>query len=193
MGTFEWVVMGVTYAVMIALSITTAVFEMRKYKRDYSKAEREIYRVRTRKWIAVFFAVLDFVVLIGGSATLIYCSIMIEPAPKAAYAAIVFLMAFIVLIGVVMILFQGTNGVVVCEDGVWVFRLFLKTKFFRYDEIDSVLDRSELGTMGGGYFFFGKGHKQIFSLMYLRDRGVNEAYAFIQKYKTLSAEDIFKF
>ncbi|MDE6411938.1 MAG: hypothetical protein K2L02_05335 [Clostridia bacterium] len=191
MGIFEWVMMGGTYAVTIALSIPIIVLERRKNKRVFPKIEREIFRTRTQLWITVFFAVLGSVVWLGGTAVTIYCSIMIEPAPKAAYAAIVILMAFLALLSVVMILFGYTNSTVVCEEGVWVFRIFLKPKFFKYDEINLIQDKSALGIMGGGYIFFGKEHRAIFTIMYLRDKGADKAYALIQKCKSLKAEDIF--
>ncbi len=191
MGTFEWVLMGVTYAVMIILSILIVVLERQKNKRVFPKIEREIFRTRMRVWVIVFLAIIGPVVWLGGTAVLIYGSIMIEPAPKAAYALIVLLLASLMLICVVMILCGNTNTIVVCEKGVWVFRIFLKPRFFRYDEIDFVHDKSALGMMGGGYIFFGKEHRQIFSMMFLRDKGVNEAYALIQKYKLLDEEDVF--
>ncbi len=194
MGIYEWTLLGVMFAVVIIFTVLAVAFEVRKNKKFRPKIGREILRVRARRWIPVFFTATGLIALFGGTAVLVCCSILIEPAPKAAYALTLLLMTLVALLCAVMVLYAFCNFTAATEEGVWAFRIFLTPKFFGYDDFAFLRDNTAYH--GGGYLFFGTGGIKLFLLAPLRDKGACEMVALLRerapRLKRWGAEDIFR-
>ena len=190
MGIYEWTLLGVMFAVVIIFTVLAVAFEVRKNKKFRPKIGREILRVRA----PVFFTATGLIALFGGTAVLVCCSILIEPAPKAAYALTLLLMTLVALLCAVMVLYAFCNFTAATEEGGWAFRIFLTPKFFGYDDFAFLRDNTAYH--GGGYLFFGTGGIKLFLLAPLRDKGACEMVALLRerapRLKRWGAEDIFR-
>ena len=181
MGVYEWVLMAVTFAVIIAAFFIVFALEKRKYEKLKKAISQEILSVKMKPSTRIALIILVVVLLIGGPVTTVCGSLLIEPIPHAAYAAIMGMMAFGGLVCLYGILGTVYNAVYATEEGIWVSRIFLKSKFYGYDEIVSVLDTTTTFHGRGGFALFKEGRKQIFFVSQWRDRNAKELIALIKE------------
>lgn len=175
MGVYEWALLGVMYAVIVAVFLPVYLTERHKVKKLNEKITDEILRAKRRKWIRIFGLGMGALVLIGGSLTTILCSIYIETPPKGIYAVIMALMAFTVLVCLSLEVLSFSHFTAASEEGVWASRLFAKPKFIAYENVYSIWYCAR------EYVVCGKGRKKEFTLSERLDDGTAELLELLQK------------
>lgn len=186
MGLYEWVLLGVMFAVIIIVFFPVFFVERHKIKKLREQITNEILCVRKRKWTGAIGLVLGMLVLLGGTFTTIYCSINIETPPKDIYAVLMALMAFTVFVCLLLPLLAMSHLTVASEEGVWVSRLFIKPKLIRYEEISHIEDvnKTKYGyacRTRGTYIVYQENHKKAFTLIFLADSNVVEMITLLQR------------
>lgn len=184
MSVYQWVLLGVTCAVVVAAFCIVLALELRKHKK-LQHLTQVILRTKAKLPLRIFLIILGGLLLIGGPVIIICCSYLVEPIPPkedGTYAVIMGLIAFGGLFCLYGIMLTVFNTVYATEEGLWVQRLFLKTKFYRYDEVVSVIDTTY--RLYGGYAVFKKGkkgNKQIFFVSNRREKNARELIALLKK------------
>lgn len=191
MGIYEWILFGIMIAVVVAGFVGVWAAEAVKYKKISAQINRAQLTVRMYRPTEIFLLVLGVGTFFGGSFTIVYCSIKIEPAPKAIYAFVIVALALVSLL--CFYAFLGCRYYVRAagKDGVLVFCIFTKTKFYRYEEISRI---NKVTVYRGRQIFaaFGKKGEKLFSIMTGRDKGALKMVEFLQaRISGRSADEIF--
>lgn len=191
MGIYEWILFGIMISVVVAGFVGAWIAEAVKYKKISAEINRAELTVRMYRWTEIFLLVLRVGTFFGGSFTIVYCSIKIEPAPKAIYALVIVALALVSLF--CFYAFLGCRYYVRAagEDGVLVFCIFTKTKFYRYEEISRI---NKVTAYRGRQIFaaFGKKGEKLFSVMTGRDKGALKMVEFLEtRISGRSADEIF--
>ena len=179
MGIFEWVLLGAMYAVVLTVFFIPFALEVKKSKQLRGQITQEILRSKMKASTWISLMILAIILLIGAPMAVILFSLLIAPIPRGAYAAI---MAVSVVVGIGCLyetLAAVYNSVYATEEGVWVRSVFLKTKFYRYEEVASMFMLN--GTIGH-VVFFKAGGKKIFSLSHARDTNVVKMIALLREH-----------
>jgi len=171
--------------IIIVVPIVLSVFWLCKTRAEKKLTTDGSIKTRPSKLLTGFFLGFGIIVLCGGIFGIVYCSITDKEHTSAAT---------IIILAVCVALFSGLgffgyayarfNSVIADNDGVHVYRLFRKKRYYRYEEIGSFKDSTAIGALGGltGY---DKNGKKIFTAdamligasavaQRLRDRGVTE-------------------
>ena len=177
MGVYEWVLLGVTFAVTLAAFFIVLALELRKHKTLCAQIPQVILRTRIKLIFRIVLMITSVLLLIAAPVVVICGSLLIEPIPHGPYAAIMALIAFGGLMSLCGIFASFYNEVYATEEGVWVRRIFLKTKFYRYEEIRSVFDGTYFWM--GAFIIYKEGRKKIFSIAPVKDINANELIALL--------------
>lgn len=196
MSVYQWALMGAGYAVVLAAFFIVLALEIKKNQKLQAQLKQEILRTKMILIIRLILIFLAGLLLIGGPVIIVCCSFLVEPIPPSddgMYAVIIGLIAFGGLFCLYGVLLTVFNVVYATEEGIWVRRLFLKTKFYRYDEVVSVLDTTY--SLYGGYAVFKTGKKQMFFVSHKREKNARELIAIIKErspaLKGWDSNDIF--
>lgn len=162
MGVYEWGMLGGMLAVVMVTVLVSYISVDRKNKALRQGITGELLNTHIRKWLQIFFVVLGLIVLIGGTLITVICSIKIELPTKGEFAILIALMTFTILLCFFCFLPMRYNFVSATEEGVWVRRVFLKPKFFRYNELISIQNNSFV--LNGGFIIYAINQKKAFSL-----------------------------
>lgn len=182
-----WETLLISLLIVVILPIVFSFFWFFKVRGEKKISSQDVIRTRPPKVLSGFFLGFALFVLLGGIAALIYCCIT-----DSEHTTIPGVITLSVCIGAFSVLgffsfaYVRFNYVVVDTAGVLVCRLFRKKRYYRYDEIDSFQDTTNLGIMGGliGYY---KNNKKIFAIeavhigtsavaQRLREHGVQEKF-----------------
>ena len=183
MGFTETLVTTLGIAVVVPLAF--AVFWLCKKRGEKRMKNAERIVTRPPVILSGFFLGFALLVFVGGVAGLIYCCV--TDRENTTVAAVIVLSVCIALfsaIGFFGYLFVRFNYVAADGEGITAYRLFRKTKFYRYEEIAYFHDQTALG-IAGGLTGYGKGNKKLFAveavhigtsavLEKLREHGVRE-------------------
>ena len=193
MGVYEWVLMGVTYAVILAVFFTALALEVKKNIKLKGQITQEILRAKMRLWARIFFLALGVLTWLGSTATIICCTLLIEPAPKFVYAVVMLMIVFVEFLCGYGFLASYYNVVYATEEGVWVSRVFMKSAFYRYEEVASILDTTY--SLYGGYTVFKRGGKKMFTVSHKREKNARELIELIKSrspaLKRWDSNDVF--
>ena len=162
MDLYQWIIMGAAYAVMLAAFFSVFALEVRKNKK--LKEAMPQYRLCTKRKPGgkIALIILAAIFLVGGPVAMICLSLLVEPIPREDFGAFIAAVVLIVFGGLICLFgLLGTiyNVIYVTEDGIWVRRFLLKSKFCSYDDVESVLDNTF--SWNGGYTVFKKGRKNV--------------------------------
>lgn len=127
-----------------------------------------------------------FMVLAGIAAVISIYVTDRENTTMQQYIIIVICFTVLACIGFLGYIILRFNYVVTDANGVHVYRLFRKKKYYRYEEIGCFLNKLEMG-IAGGLICYDKNNKKIFSIeavhigssdvaQQLRSHGVSEKY-----------------
>lgn len=172
-------------AVVITLPIVFGAFWLFKSLGEKKLNPGETVRTRPPKILSGFFLGFAILVLVGGVALIIYTSIVdSENTTVGIVIAATSVVALLSLTGFFGYAWVRFNYVVADDEGVHVYRLFRKKKFYRYEEIGCFNDTTSLGPYGG-LKCYDLNNKKIFSIealhigtsavvQKLREHGVEE-------------------
>ena len=183
MGFWETVLTTVLIAIVVP-SFFALILLLKSREEKKIKFENTV-RTRPPKIISGFFLGFALLVLLGGVGMMIYCCI--TDAEHTTVDTVIVASVCIALfsaLGFFGYAYARFNYVVANDEGVLAYRLFRKSKFYRYEDIGSFQDTINLGMMGAltGY---GKDGKKIFAIeavhigssevaRLLREHGVSE-------------------
>ncbi len=183
MGFWETLLTSLIIAIVVPFALSFFWFFKMRAEKKFT-ADGSI-KTRPSKLLTGFFLGFGILVLCGGIFGIVYCCITDKEHTTVTT---------VIIIAVCVALFSGLgffgfayarfNYVLADNDGVHVYRLFRKKRYYRYEEIGSFKDSTGLGAIGGltGY---DKNGKKIFTVdamligasavaTRLRERGVTE-------------------
>ena len=171
--------------IAIILPAVFAVFGIFKKRGEKKLPSEGTIRTRPPKIVSGFFLGFSILVLVGGIALTVYCCITdSEHTTVEALIIISVSIAAFSSLGFFGYVWVRFNYVVADDEGVLAYRLFRKTKYYRYEEIGYFHDTTSFGAIGGltGY---DRNNKKIFAVeemhigvsavvQRLREHGVEE-------------------
>ena len=181
MDAFEWGLMGAMYAVVLAAFFTVFALEVRKNKQLKEIMPQYLLCTKRKPAAMIILIIIAAILLVGGPVTTICCSYLVEPMTRedyGVYAAMMGLIAFGGLFCLYAVLLLHDHAVYATEEGLWVRRCFLKTKFYSYDEVESIWDGTY--SWNGGYAVYRKGRKKI-CFVYQREKNAKELMSAIKE------------
>lgn len=170
--------------IAIVLPIAFSVIWFFKARGEKKLPSEGTIRTRPPKILSGFFLGFGLVVLIGGTAAIIYCCITDESTTATIVIIFSLCVAGFSALGFFGYALVRFNYVVADNEGMLVFELFRKKRYYRYEEIGCFQDTLSLG-MFGDLIGYNKENKKIFSIaaLYigatavaqrLREHGVQE-------------------
>ena len=186
-GGFMWFWRTLTTSLLIAIVVPAvfAVFWFFKVRGEKKMPSEDRIRTRPPKAVSGFFLGFALLVLFGGIAGIIYCCI--ADSENTTVQAVIVLSVCIALfsaLGFFGYAYIRFNYVIADADGIHVYRLFRKKRFYRYEDIGCFYNSTGSGMMGGlkGY---DKSNRKIFAVeavhigvsavvQKLREHGVTE-------------------
>lgn len=174
-------------AILVVLIVPAVIglFWFFKSRAENKINTEEIIRPRPPKILLGFFLGAGILFLLGGTALIIYTSIVdSENTTAGIVIAASLVVAAFSSIGFFGYAWARFTYVVADGEGIHSYKLFRKKRFYRYEEIGSFNDTTPLGAFGG-LKCYDKNNKKIFTVdaMYigisaliqrLRERGVEE-------------------
>ncbi len=145
-----WESLLVLLLIPIVVSIAFSLFWYSKVRGEKKILSQDIIRTRPPKMLSGFFLGFAFIVLLGGIAGLIYCCI--EDSENTTVSNIIIISVCIAAfsaLGFFGYLYTRFNYVVASSDGIFVFSLFRKKRYYSYSEIGYFQDTTNLGMLGG--------------------------------------------
>lgn len=173
----------------VILAIACSFFWFFKVRGEKKISSQDIIRTRPPKALSGFFLGFALIVLLGGIAGLIYCCITdSENATISNIIIISVCVAAFSALGFFGYAYIRFNYVVASSDGIFVFRLFRKKRYYSFDEIGYFQDSTNLGMLGG-LIGYDKNNSKIFAveavhigvpavIERLREHGVQEKKGF---------------
>ncbi len=140
-------------AVQLFFSLTLC---LKKREEKRINTENEI-RTKPPKVVSIFF--LGFAII--SSVGLILACIFSEGLEEIELVCIILICSLFLLLGGFGYLWVAFNYVIAKEDEIVVFKLFGKTKTYKYSEIGYFIDQTDLG-MAGALICYDKNLKKIF-------------------------------
>ena len=183
MGIWETLLTSLLIAVI--LPIVFSFFWFFKVRGEKKISSQEVIRTRPPKTVSGFFLGFALIVLFGGIAAIVYCCITdSENTTASAVIVISVCIAVFSAIGFFGYAYVRFNYVVSDTEGILVYRLFRKKRYYRYEEIGCFQDTTDLG-MIGGLIGYNKNDSKIFAIeavhigasavaQRLREHGVRE-------------------
>ena len=180
-----WETLLIALLIEIVLPVLFAIFGFFKHRGEKKITGQEVIRTRPPKVLSGFFLGFAVLVLLAGTAGIIYCSVTdAENTTVSAVITISSIVAFFSAVGFFGYAYVRFNYVVADAEGIVAYRLFRKTRYYRYEEIAYFKDTTHLG-MAGGLIGYDVNNKKIFAIeaihigasavvQRLRERGVQE-------------------
>lgn len=136
--------------IAVLLPFVFSFFDIFKVRDEKKISSQEVIRTRPPKTFSGLFLGFALVMLLGGTATIIYCSITDSENTTTTVIIIasVCIVAFSTF-GFFSYAFVRFNYVISDTKGIYAYRLFRKKRFYRYEEIGYFKDTISLGIMGG--------------------------------------------
>lgn len=160
--------MGETFLISLLISvilpITFSLFWLFKVRGEKKILSQEVIRTRPPKVLSGFLLGFALIVLLVGIAAIIYCCIAdSENTTASMIITISVCVAVFSALGFFGYAYVRFNYVVADPEGILVYRLFRKKRYYRYEEIGCFQDTMDLGMMGGlvGY---DKDNSKIFAI-----------------------------
>ena len=171
--------------IAIILPVIFGAFGFFKARGDKKLPQGGAIRTRPPKIVSGFFLGFALLMLFGGIAAIIYCSITdsehttIETVIIASVCIAVF--STLGFFGYAWVRF---NYVVADDEGIVAYRFLRKTKYYRYEEIGYFHDTTSFGAIGG-LIGYDRNNRKIFAVeemhigvsavvQRLREHGVEE-------------------
>lgn len=150
--------------IILILPVVFGIFWLFKSRGEKKLNPQDTIRTRPSKLLSGFFLGFAVLVLVGGTALIIYTSIVDSEHTTVG----IVIAATAAVVGFSLIGFFGYawvrfNYVVADSEGVHAYRLFRKKKFYRYEEIGCFNDTTSLGIYGG-IKCYDKNNKKIFEV-----------------------------
>ncbi|MDE7453244.1 MAG: hypothetical protein K2N22_02425 [Clostridia bacterium] len=159
-----WESILISLLIAIILPVVFSVFGLFKVLEEKKLPTADTIRTRPPKILSGFFLGFALLVLCGGIAGIIYCSIT-DSENTTALGVIVISLCVGIFSGLGFFGYAWVrfNYVVADKEGVLAYRLFRKKKYYRYEEIGWFQDTTSLGMMGSlvGY---DKNNNKIFAI-----------------------------
>ena len=93
MGVYEWVLLGVTYAIISTAFFVVFAIGAKKNQKFKEQISQAILCSKMRWNTKITLLVLGALVVLGCPAAIIGCSYLVEPAPKESYAVLMIVIA----------------------------------------------------------------------------------------------------
>ena len=161
MDLLETILIPLLIAIVLPIAFSVIWFFKAREEKKF-KSEGTI-RTRPPKILSGFFLGFGLVVLIGGTAAIIYCCITDESTTATIVIIFSLCVAGFSALGFFGYALVRFNYVVADNQGVLAYQLFRKKKYYLYEEIGSFQDTIALGMMGG-LIGYDKNNKKIFSI-----------------------------
>ena len=183
MGFTETLLTALSIAIVLPIVFAVFLFFKKRGEKRMENGERVV--TRPPKTLSGFFLGFALLVLVGGVAGIVICCITDRENTTADKVIVIALcVALFFAIGFFGYLYIRFNYLAADGEGITVYRLFRKTKFYRYEDIACFHDQTALG-MYGGLTGYGKGNKKLFAVeavhigtsaiaQKLREHGVHE-------------------
>lgn len=179
MGIYEWCMLSGMLLITLTPIVIVAVLEIRKNNKLIREIEQEILHTRIRLWTKLVSGIISFIVLIGGVFVTIYCSIVIQLPTKSEFAILMGVMIIALLICFFSFFCICFRHVRATEKGIWVSNIFLKPKFYLYEEITRIEDNSYL--WNGGYLIYRENGRKICTIRTLWDTHAQEMVSLLRE------------
>ena len=162
MGLLETLIIALL--IEIVLPVLFAIFGFFKRRGEKKIKGQEVVRTRPPRILSGFFLGFALLVLLVGTAGIIYCCITdAENTTLSAVITISSIVAFFSAVGFFGYAYVRFNYVVASNEGIVAYRLFRKTRYYRYDEIAYFKDTTHMG-LAGGLIGYDKNNKKIFAI-----------------------------
>ena len=174
--------LGAAHGFVLVAFVSVLVIEKRRDEAMKERMPQVLVCSKQKSGGRIALMILAAILLVVGSLALICGSLLIEPIPRedfGAYAAIVGLIAFGGLFCLCGILCTVYNANYATEDGIWVRRVFFKTKFFSYDEVESIWDGTYNWNGGWGVY---KKERKLICFVRKREQNAKELMAAIKEH-----------
>ncbi len=180
-----WETLLTSLLISVTLPVVMSVFLFFKVRGEKKILSRGVIRTRPPKTLSGFFLGFALIVLLGGIAGIIYCCITDSENTTTSVVIIMSVcVAVFSAIGFFGYIFVRFNYLVADADGILVYRLFRKKRYYKYEEIGYFQDTINLGLMGG-LTAYDTNNSRIFAIeavhigasavaQRLRERGVRE-------------------
>ncbi|MDE5547543.1 MAG: hypothetical protein K2J30_00885 [Clostridia bacterium] len=151
-------------ATIITIAIAFAIFWFFKVRGEKKLPPEGVIKTRPPKALSGFFLGFAILVLVGGTAGIIYCCIT-DSENTTASIVVIFSLCVVVFSGIGFFGYAWVrfNYLVADNEGIYVYRLFRKERYYRYEEIGAFQDTIWQGMIGvlKGY---DKNNKKIFAI-----------------------------
>ena len=159
-----WESMLTTLIIVLVLPVAFSVFWFFKVREEKKLTNKETIKTRPPKILSGFFLGFALLFLCGGTAAIICCCIT-DGENMTALKVIILSVGFAAFsaLGFFGYAYVRFNYVIADAEGLLVYRLFRKKRYYRYEEIACFQDTISMGMMGGltGY---DKDNKKIFAV-----------------------------
>lgn len=161
----KWLIYWLTpLLIVIIVPVAFFIFWSLKVRGEKKIAHDAVIRTRPPKLLSGFFLGFALLVLAGGIAAMIYCGITdSENTTASVVITISACIAAFSALGFFGYAYVRFNYVVADDEGIRAYRLFRKTKYYRYEEIAYFHDTIWAGIMGG-LKGFDQNNKKIFAI-----------------------------
>ena len=147
MGIWEMLLTPLLIAVIFP--IVFSFFWFFKVRGEKKISSQEVIRTRPPKIVSGFFLGFALIVLFGGIAVIVYCCITdSENTTASAIIAASVCIAVLSTLGFFGYAYARFNYVVSDAEGILVYRLFRKKRYYSYEEIGCFQDTPIFGLIG---------------------------------------------
>lgn len=180
-----WETLVISLLLVVILPIAFSFFWFFKVRGEKKLSSQDVIRTRPPKTLSGFFLGFALIVLLGGIAAIIYCCVTdSENTTASAIITVSACIAAFSALGFFGYAYIRFNYVVSDFEGILVYRLFRKKRYYRYEDIGYFQDTSNLGMMGS-LIGYDKDNVKIFAIeavhigasavaQRLREHGVQE-------------------
>lgn len=159
-----WLNVLTTMLISISVPLAISFIWGLKVRGEAQISTQGVIRTSPPKILSGFFLGFGLIVLFGGIAVLIYCCITDSENTTTTIVIIasvcISVFSSLGFLGYALIRF---NYVVADNEGILAYRLFRKTRYYRYEEIGCFKDTINSG-MIGGLIGYDKNNKKIFAV-----------------------------
>ena len=146
----------------VILPVAFSFFWLSKVRGEKKISSKESIRTRPPKTLSGFFLGFALVSLLGGIAAIIYCCITDSENTTVSIVIIISVcIAVFSAFGFFGYAFLRFNYVVANSEGIHIYRLFRKKRYYSYEDIAYFKDSTNLGIMGS-LIGYDKNNSQIF-------------------------------
>ena len=144
-----WEILLIPFLIAIIVPIVFSIFWFFKVRGEKKIAQDAVIRTRPPKILSGFFLGFALLVLFGGIAGIIYCCI--TDRENTTVSVVITMSACVAAfsaLGFFGYAYARFHYVVADSEGIRAYRLFRKTKCYRYEEIGYFHDTLWAGAMG---------------------------------------------